>query len=68
MLGQARFCRGTGGNLGICHKNAQVCRTHAEFFLGKTGTVCLFNKRAGKAYKGQILSGVGTVRENQLPT
>lgn len=59
-----------------------VCKTAwTVVFLNKTlafqmqpklrkidDAVCLFNKRAGKAYKRQILSGVGTVRENQLPT
>lgn len=64
MLGQARFCRGTGGNLGICHKSAQVCRTHAEFFLGKTGTVCLFNKKIqGYMFKPGQFQG----KQSKLP-
>ena len=45
MLGQDRFCRGSGRNLGICHENAQVCRTPAKFLLEKTGTVRFFKKK-----------------------
>ena len=32
IFGQCRFCSGYRGNLGIFHKNAQVCRPHAKFF------------------------------------
>lgn len=43
--GQGRLCQGRRGNLGICHENAQVCRTPAKFLFEKTGTVHFFKKK-----------------------
>ena len=40
-----RLCQGRRGNLGICHENAQVCRTPAKFVFEKTETVRFFKKK-----------------------